>query len=234
MSDLQVITGVSILISGYVQLQQGLSSYHWMVIVDLAWFSSLTHLACLTLLRNHLYDHPLQRLWRLLSMTALAILLTISLSFTGGHTWMYPAEVFPGGSESYEGITAYYYATLTVIDPAMCHLGSGSKSTLTYYGMIFSILLIIFGFVTRIIKLYRAISVNVCGKARAMLSIRARRLLRIVFTWCCSGSSHRSLKRTLFYRPLLTIFLVASLFLDGWSSMLLEVNSSLVCSFSCI
>lgn len=58
MSDLQILTGISILISGYAQLECGLSCYHWQVLVYLAWFSSLTHLSCLTLLRNYLCQSP--------------------------------------------------------------------------------------------------------------------------------------------------------------------------------
>ncbi|KAJ5199886.1 hypothetical protein N7491_009317 [Penicillium cf. griseofulvum] len=213
MSDLQIVTGLSILISGYAQLYQGITSFHWMVIVDLAWFSSLTHLACLTLLRNHLYNHSAQRLWRLLCMAALVVLLTVALAFTGGYNWIWPDEWSHLPTEE----------ILDVADPAMCHLSSDSRSTVAYYGMIFSILLTVFGFVARIVKLNKTISVNVWGKARAKLSMQARRLLRIAFTWCCSSSSRKSLKRTILYRPLLTTFLVARLFLDGWSSVSLEV-----------
>ena len=214
MSDLQIVTGLSILISGYTQLPQGLSSFHWMVIVDLAWFSSLTHLACLTLLRNHLYNHSMQRIWRLLCMAVLVILLTVALSFTGGYDW----------TSSHRSNYIYKGTAFNVIRPAMCHPSSSTRSSVTYYAMVFSILLVVFGFVARIIRLHKAISVGVWGKSRAKLSIQARRLLSIAFAWSCLGSSHKSLKRTLFYRPLLTTLFVAHLFLDGWSSMFVEVS----------
>lgn len=51
MSDLQIMTGISILTRGFVQFRQGLPSYYWMIIADI---SSLTHLACLVLLQNYL------------------------------------------------------------------------------------------------------------------------------------------------------------------------------------
>ncbi|KAJ5696149.1 hypothetical protein N7536_006561 [Penicillium majusculum] len=213
MSDLQIVTGLSILISGYAQLHQGISSYHWMVIVGLAWFSSLTHLACLTLLRNHLYSHPLQRIWRLFCMAALVILLTIALSFTGGYWW----------SSLQGGLIPDEEMAWSIIRHAMCHSGFDVRSTTAYYAMVLSILLVIFGFVARIIKLHKIISVGIWEKARARLSMQARRLLRIAFIWCCPNNSYKSLKRTLLYRPLLTVFLVARLFLDGWSSMFSEV-----------
>ncbi|KAG7004937.1 hypothetical protein G7Y79_00022g051580 [Physcia stellaris] len=52
-SDTQVVTGMAILLTGYIQLPSGISSYHWQVIVDLAWFSTLSHLATLTALRGY-------------------------------------------------------------------------------------------------------------------------------------------------------------------------------------
>jgi hypothetical protein len=79
MSDLQIVTGISILISGYAQLRCGISTYHWQVMVWLAWFSSLTHMACLTFLRNYLYTHPSERLWRLFGMLSIAGLLFVAM-----------------------------------------------------------------------------------------------------------------------------------------------------------
>ena len=52
-SDTQIITGLAILLAGYIQLPSGISSYHWQIVVDLAWFSSLSHLTTLTALRGY-------------------------------------------------------------------------------------------------------------------------------------------------------------------------------------
>ncbi|KAK9847366.1 hypothetical protein MYU51_019519 [Penicillium brevicompactum] len=65
MSDVQIITGISIIVSGAAQLKCGISTHQWQVLVYLAWFSSLTHLSCLTLLRNYLHQRPAERIWRL-------------------------------------------------------------------------------------------------------------------------------------------------------------------------
>ncbi|KAK9847314.1 hypothetical protein MYU51_019581 [Penicillium brevicompactum] len=65
MSDVQIITGISIIVSGAAQLKCGISTHQWQVLVYLAWFSSLTHLSCLTLLRNCLHQRPAERIWRL-------------------------------------------------------------------------------------------------------------------------------------------------------------------------
>ena len=53
LSDQQLVTGIALLASAYSQLSCGLSSYHWQLIVYLAWFSSLTHLTTMTALRQY-------------------------------------------------------------------------------------------------------------------------------------------------------------------------------------
>lgn len=82
MSDLQIVTGLSILTIGLVQLESGLAAYQWLFIVELAWISCLTHLSCLTLLRNHLSRHTSERLWRLIAIGTLTTLVTYGLLST--------------------------------------------------------------------------------------------------------------------------------------------------------
>lgn len=79
MSDFQLITGLSILISGYSQLGGGISVYLWDRVVDLAWFSSITHLCCLTFLRSYFHKNPRAMLWRIPGMIILVILLGVAL-----------------------------------------------------------------------------------------------------------------------------------------------------------
>lgn len=83
MGDTQIVTSVAILLSGYVQLPCGLSTYHWEMIVDLAWFSALTHLAALTSLRYYLRRRPAMAIWRVLFMGITLILLSSALYPTG-------------------------------------------------------------------------------------------------------------------------------------------------------
>jgi hypothetical protein len=82
-SDQQVITFVAILGAGYSQLGCGLSTYHWQNILNLAWFSSVTHLTTLNTLRDHLRQNRGLRLWRLCGMSITAIMLIIGLGSTG-------------------------------------------------------------------------------------------------------------------------------------------------------
>ena len=82
-SDLQVLLGISILVSGHSQLHCGLAVYHWQLIVDLAWFSSITHLTTLTSLRGYFQERPALRLGRMVCMVVIAVMLSAALGSTG-------------------------------------------------------------------------------------------------------------------------------------------------------
>jgi hypothetical protein len=78
MSDFQMITGLSILISGYTQLRCGLQAYYWQRVVYLAWFSSITHLCCLTFLREYFSRNKVAYCWRLPGMIILILMLVVA------------------------------------------------------------------------------------------------------------------------------------------------------------
>ncbi|KAJ5953116.1 hypothetical protein N7454_000012 [Penicillium verhagenii] len=192
--------------SGFAQFPSGLSVYYWQVIVDLAWFSSLTHLSCLTILRGYLYHHASEREWRLFSMGILATLLVVGLVFTGNYNWALQM------THSVPSITEYAICYLHVIP---------SQGLGAFITMVASVLLIILAFTSRVVKLHRTLSVGIFGRARAFLSSYTRGRLLLVFNWCSNGSP-RSLKRTLCYYPVFAAFLQFRFFLDFWASMLLE------------
>lgn len=83
LSDQQLITGISILVSGYSQVSCLLQAYHCLLTVDLAWFSSITHLTTLTILCHYFQERPALRLWRVCCVGITAIMLGISLESTG-------------------------------------------------------------------------------------------------------------------------------------------------------
>jgi membrane-associated HD superfamily phosphohydrolase len=74
-SDQQMITGISIIIGGLSQLQWGIPSYHWQSVVNLAWFSTVTHLITLTALREELRSDKSKRMYRVIIMAFLMIML---------------------------------------------------------------------------------------------------------------------------------------------------------------
>ncbi|KAI1363786.1 hypothetical protein F5Y08DRAFT_308444 [Xylaria arbuscula] len=93
MCDIQIATGLGILISGYLSLcpqggtQGALSAYHWHTIVSLAWFSSLTHQGGLIFLRLYFRKHRWQRNCRLVLMATLVILLLVSMTPIAYFNW---------------------------------------------------------------------------------------------------------------------------------------------------
>lgn len=82
-SDTQVLTGIAILLCGYIQLPFGISAYHWQMVVALAWFSSLTHLLTLSSLRGYLQKRLQMAVWRAIFMGCVIILLATALGSTG-------------------------------------------------------------------------------------------------------------------------------------------------------
>lgn len=215
MSDAQIVTGISIFISGLAQLPCGLSCFEWQILVNLAWFSSLTHLSCLTVLRNYLYNHPVERAWRLLSMLVLVVMLSLALLPTTNYKW------------KEQGIWSNEKLIPKLTDYAICYLKPDRRyqSQFSVLSSTISIFLISLGFLLRVIRLHHSFSSFVSGKIRKSLSVAARRLLRTVFQWCDRNGSQESLKRLLCYRPILAIFLAMRILLDLWSSMLFEVSA---------
>jgi hypothetical protein len=85
-SDQQLVTGGVILIVAYFQLAT-ISVYHFSVVMDLAWFSSNTHLLAVVVLRKRLREHFFRRAWRGLAMLIMCTMLFISSIFQGHWNW---------------------------------------------------------------------------------------------------------------------------------------------------
>ncbi|CAI7584190.1 unnamed protein product [Penicillium discolor] len=221
LSDIQIVTGFSILTSGFLQLRCGLSTYHWQVVVQLGWLSCLTQLSCLTLLRNHLHDHPTERVLRLLSVGVLVILLIVGLSFTGNYHWAFDAD-----NDDHP----------TLSDPAICYMRPHPGINSAFLSMPYLIILTMFGFVSRVINLYNTLSVGVVGRARTFLARPIRRLVHTAYDWSdvndwknvskwsgASGSP-RSLKLVLCYLPLLSVYFTCLVLVDVWDAAVTEVT----------
>ncbi|KAF2188167.1 hypothetical protein K469DRAFT_90243 [Zopfia rhizophila CBS 207.26] len=77
LSDQQLVTGLAILIGGLVGRCR-ISLYEYQMVTALAWFSSTTHLATLSVLRSYFINHHTVRNWRVVGMVASMILLIFS------------------------------------------------------------------------------------------------------------------------------------------------------------
>ncbi|WPH05124.1 Hypothetical protein R9X50_00802600 [Acrodontium crateriforme] len=88
LSDQQIVTGIAIMGAGFQGLRTGsISTYHFQIVLYLAWMSSSVHLSALTLLRPFLMDHKGVKTWRLVGMLVLLVLLFIGLVPTVSNDW---------------------------------------------------------------------------------------------------------------------------------------------------
>lgn len=209
MSDLQIATGFAILLSGFAQLHCGLVAFKWRAILDLAWFSCLTHLVCLTMLRGYLHAHTFERLWRLFATGSLAALLAVGLLFTANSDW---DRVF----------------RLKDNAPTLCIIGCNrSRSSVgdpvSFWTPVISATFLVVAFVSRVVRLHKVLSVDTFGRASDWLDFQGRRLLWVFFRLFCTEGDVYSLKRSLAYRPLFGIFMTLRLLLDLWASFAFEV-----------
>ncbi|KAL4938113.1 hypothetical protein BDV06DRAFT_226298 [Aspergillus oleicola] len=210
MSDLQLATGIAILISGYSQLRCGLSAYHWLIVTRLAWFSSLTHLSCLTLLRNYLYIQKAKRQWRLFFMFALVVMLVTAMVPTG----------------SFDDWRSYgRRMELPPMDYAICLFSKPviPRSVETLVSMVLLVCLIVFGLAFRVIKLYRPLSSFLAESLRHHISQGMRRLLWTLYRSRTHHGGSRKFAGYVLYYPALASFLAMRLCADHFASMFFEV-----------
>ena len=161
-SDQQLVTGIALLISGYAQLRCGLSVYHWQMIVYLSWFSSLTHLTTLTVLRQYFRENPVPRLWRAILMLLMVTMLMIALLPSGDIEWL-------GGATSSELVLLPSGEALQLVGipleaglPALCYfrrlVARSPEEQFEFdpyqtLSMLISVMVLFSGYLTRLIKL---------------------------------------------------------------------------------
>lgn len=87
-ADQQIVTGIAILVTGFVKMQD-ISVYHYNTVVYLGWLASITHLTCLTLLRPDLQKQSRRpsRNWRVCGMVVHGLMLLVALSYTFGQSY---------------------------------------------------------------------------------------------------------------------------------------------------
>ena len=207
-SDLQVITGIAVLISAYSQISCGLQYYHWQIAVDLAFFSSITHLTTLTCLRRYFQKRRALRVWRLVCMAIIGVLLSVALGSTG-----YPIDDSFDGGSSLEGAT-----------PAWCLFREiDLEDDTTEYDWLYTVILL--GYLT-VSYISRAIQLFPKSTSQAQTSFR--RLLGEVCKRWLTSLRHRALRsRSLFWvfmhNVLLAFYCALKATADLYGSMLFEV-----------
>ncbi|KAI6777115.1 hypothetical protein HG530_001060 [Fusarium avenaceum] len=135
-TDIQIFTALAILISAFVSLGCDIVAYHWQYMIYLAWLASVTHMASLSFLRNHLAKNPIKCIWRLTAMTTIQVLLSVAVGLSttfDGDPWR--AE--EGGR------------------PAICYFKERPNTkSVAFQSAIKIIILLIWGLAIRIAKMF--------------------------------------------------------------------------------
>lgn len=146
-SDSQIITGIAILLAGYCQLSCGISVYHWQVVVNLAWFSSLTHVASLTVLREYFREHHTLAYCRLAAMGINLVLLGIASGPANYNAALYKYSDFPPVTNTYPETRFYAF-------PAKCLFEHNDKGFEFNYVMITASLgFLLISYIARVIQI---------------------------------------------------------------------------------
>jgi hypothetical protein len=195
------------MVSGFTQLRCDLSMYHWQKIVHTAWFACVTHFCCLTFLRDHLLHNRSTQLWRVPSMVVLTTMIIYALTTLSQYDQKESGLIFIADE-----------------DYAICHL-KPFFNTKDWNGIkgIISIIFLGFGMINRIRRLYHAPNI-LFAKLRNWTSRKARDFLTLFYRRGCADSIFDCLTALLLYRPLLTLFLMVRLIVDGLTSMAFEVS----------
>ena len=243
MSDVQLVTGIATLVSAYAQLSYGITAWHWQQIVYLAWFCSITHQACLTLLRIYLYRHPLERTIRLVFMFFMATMLAIAIIPTSYYYW---GVSWDGKFSEYraEDFVHWWYGARRPMpaEHAICFFWKGYEGadgynwldevSITQAGTArsgLSITMLILGFVFRIVRLHKSLSVNGVGRIRQKVRSSLQWLLHRAHSPCGSHGKLAfvsQLYRLLIHRLLLSGYILLRTSSEFWASMLFEVSTT--------
>jgi hypothetical protein len=199
------------MISGFAQLRCGISTYHWQRLIHTAWFSCVTHLCCLTFLRDHLRHNRIAQLWRVPGMISLTGMIIYALTTTSQYDWTRESAV----------------RLVTPFDQAICYLspslhyefddGNGTQRiclAISFLGI---------GMINRIRRLYHVPNLIV-NKGRSWTSHKVKRFLMYCYRPNSGNSFIACIAAVLVYRPLLAAFLTVRLLIDGCTSMAFEVR----------
>ena len=168
--DIQILTGTGILFSAYINVFHFcyLSAYHWQLVVYLAWFSNLTHMACLAAMRGYLHRNPRERNLRLVFMTVLwlgllvAIVPTMFFNWTARERAGRPTAALPASNaRCYFNLeTAWKRHDEAGCLPDVDHCASAGPVTVSFafQSGIVTILLSVFSYCTRLVKMTKLLS----------------------------------------------------------------------------
>ena len=220
-SDQQCITGIAILLSGYSQLSlrntNPITVYNWQIAVDLAWFSSITHLTTLTCLRHYFRQRRALSIFRIACMAVNAVILAVSIGSTG---WQLANQGIPA---------LCLFDTSWITQDAVGDLITTGEPSGAVYNDLYTAItatFLAFSYLSRIIQLRPEKSTirqwfNISVTFPIAVSDRLRRLTR---ERVLQSSKRLLFVHRLVYRLVLTVHYVLKAAFDLYSSMLWEVR----------
>ncbi|KAF5982217.1 hypothetical protein FBULB1_4361 [Fusarium bulbicola] len=221
-ADIQIFTSLAILIGAYASVRCDIVAYHWQYMIYLAWLASITHLASLSFLRNHLANNPAKRAWRLVAMFTIQVLLSVAV----GLSMTFTEDDKNDYEDPYKDPWLNHGGR-----PAQCYFKQGvNTDSVTFQSGIKFIFLLVWGFAIRIAKTFEGFEGGL-RKTASRLEQRGNRHRRVY-----SGSTrrewdhtfaHASLPRRVwsyFFVPIsIGFYSVLSIQLDLFTSLLAEV-----------
>ncbi|KAI1341222.1 hypothetical protein F5Y15DRAFT_27845 [Xylariaceae sp. FL0016] len=219
--DVQLVTGLGLLTSGYILLENcGLDACHWQMIVYLAWFSTVTHLSGLAVLRAYSACHSWSKYFRYSLMLVLLVMLLVAMVPTGFFNWA------SHGSAAAPGSFASCYFDLAY-GKARYYEGGPERPLWrdqTWESMLFPAALLVFGFSVRTVKLFRPLARALNEKPRCWLSSSAQSVLvKLAMLGPRTPSVLGQLYTEAIVTPVLAAFLMLRVSTDIFNSMLAEI-----------
>ena len=228
MCDLQILTGLGILIAGFISLPI-LKGAHWQMICYLAWFATVTHLCGLSIMSKHLHGRSWERKSRMVLMGVLLIILVVAMvpmaaitiaEDDGGEdlvlTWNCNATCFFDpqfmGNNLYSVSLGLQWGDADMLAQTAAQFGSA----------IVAVALMCFSFVVRAGRITPKL-LSTTESKRASVSASFQKVLSRMANKHFTTEAQDVMWRELIARPFLCVFLLLRTWLLLWSSMFFEV-----------
>ncbi|KAK9421105.1 hypothetical protein SUNI508_05953 [Seiridium unicorne] len=224
--DAQLITGLSMLLSGYITLleYEKMSLAHWYMIINLAWFSNLTHQGGLIFLRGYLYQNSSERLWRLVLMVLLLVALACAMAPT---ILAVQYDTYLGAQPATPAVCFFNYEVADALfREGDINQGSITKTGAFQIGTV-AFLILLLSFATRLVKLFETSSRFVRDRIRAPIARVLRGVLSRFITIGIDRQNMAAMFRIrlfFFENPALAIYLFLRICMDIYTSALSDVS----------
>ena len=228
-SDLQIVTGISLAVSGYSQVDCQLTVYDADLIVDLVWFSCITHLATVSSLRRYFRERPALRLWRMICMGITVGMLSYALVFTAYELVFADVE------------SAHWFYPTFLAYPAWCVLHpheldnavkAYSQAVYVSYNSPYIALVMAFlvvSYTTRTVRLFPQASDKIRTVFRTKPSLALKNeLARMRHRVRCANRTSVRHFRGLLYKSILSIYCLFEFTFEVYLSSLWEVRTEII------